>query len=243
MKLYGAVDLHSNNSVVEIIDEQDRVVYEKRLPNELPFILSQLSPYKSSIQGIVVESTFNWYWLVDGLMDAGYTVHLVNTAAIQQYEGLKHTDDHSDGRWLAHMLRLGVLPEGYIYPKEERAVRDLLRKRSQLVRQKTANLLSIETIVTRNTGALISANRIRQLTPETVGSLFANQDHALASTSKPLGDALSGRTDSDSRAGGQEANQTKVYFQISQDSAGYWGDLSADHHARDGRHPKIFPGG
>lgn len=181
MKLYGAVDLHSNNSVVEIIDEQDRVVYEKRLPNELPFILSQLSPYQSSIQGMVVESTFNWYWLVDGLMDAGYTVHLANTAAIQQYEGLKYTDDHSDGRWLAHMLRLGVLAEGYIYPKEERAVRDLLRKRSQLVRQKTANLLSIETIVTRNTGALISANRIRQLTPETVGSLFANQDHALAS--------------------------------------------------------------
>ena len=180
MKLYGAVDLHSNNSVVEIIDEQDRVVYEQRLPNKLPFILSQLSPYQSSIQGIVVESTFNWYWLVDGLMDAGYTVHLANTAAIQQYEGLKYTDDHSDARWLAHMLRLGLLPEGYIYPKEERAVRDLLRKRSQLVSQRTANLLSIQNLVTRNTGSSITANRIKKLTPQTVGSLLAGQDHVLA---------------------------------------------------------------
>ena len=65
----------------------------------------------------MVESTYNWYWLVDGLMEAGYRVHLANPAAIQQYSGLKYTDDHSDARWLAHVLRLGVLPEGYIYPK------------------------------------------------------------------------------------------------------------------------------
>ena len=71
----------------------------------------------------VVESTYNWYWLVDGLMDQGHRVNLANTAAIQQYEGLKYTDDHSDARWLAHILRLGVLPQGYIYPKRsERSV-------------------------------------------------------------------------------------------------------------------------
>ena len=46
-------------------------------------------------------------------MDAGYRGHLANPAAIQQYGGLKYTDDHSDARWLAHLLRLGVLPEGY----------------------------------------------------------------------------------------------------------------------------------
>jgi transposase len=74
--------------------------------------------------GVVVESTFNWYWLVDGLMEAGYPVHLANTAAIQQYSGLKYTDDRSDARWLAHLLRLKLLPEGYIYPKAERAVRE-----------------------------------------------------------------------------------------------------------------------
>ena len=100
MKLYGAIDLHSNNNVTVLSDEQDRVVYEKRLPNDLSLIAEQLATYRDSIQGIVVESTYNWYWLVDGLMDEGHKVHLANTAAIQQYEGLKYTDDQYDARWL-----------------------------------------------------------------------------------------------------------------------------------------------
>jgi len=180
MKLYGAIDLHSTNNVAVLIDEQDEVVYQKRLPNDLTFVLEQLSPYQSSIQGIVVESTYNWYWLVDGLMEKGHVVHLANTAAIQQYEGLKYTDDHSDARWLAHLLRLGVLPEGYVYPKEERAVRDLLRKRSQLVRYRTANLLSIQNLFTRNTGCSISANRVKGLDTQQVDELLPQADLALA---------------------------------------------------------------
>ena len=180
MKLYGAIDLHSNNNVTVLIDEQDKVVYEKRLPNDLGVIAQQLAAYQSSLEGIVVESTYNWYWLVDGLMDKGHQIHLANTAAIQQYEGLKYTDDHSDARWLAHILRLGVLPQGYIYPKEERAVRDLLRKRGQMVRQRTANLLSLQNLITRNTGSSISSNRIKTLDSETVDALLPNQDLALA---------------------------------------------------------------
>ena len=116
MKLYGAIDLHSNNNVTVLNDEQDRVVYEKRLPNDLSLIAQQLASYRDSIQGIVVESTYNWYWLVDGLMEEGHKIHLANTAAIQQYEGLKYTDDQYDARWLAHLLWLGVLPQGHIYP-------------------------------------------------------------------------------------------------------------------------------
>ncbi len=180
MKLYGGIDLHANNNVVVLLDERDQVVYQKRLPNDLAQILRQLAPYQSSLCGVVVESTYNWYWLVDGLMDAGYGVHLANTAAIQQYEGLKYTDDRSDARWLAHLLRLGLLPEGYIYPKQERAVRDLLRKRSQLVRYKTANLLSIQNLITRNTGTPISGNRIKQLTAAAIETLLPDRDLALA---------------------------------------------------------------
>lgn len=64
MKLWGGIDLHSNNSYVVLLDENDDVVYEKRLPNDLEYILLQLSPYQSNIEGIAVESTYNWYWLV-----------------------------------------------------------------------------------------------------------------------------------------------------------------------------------
>src|SRR5918998_36930 len=180
MKLYGAIDLHSTNNVTVVMNEQDQVVYQKRLPNDLSVIAQQLSSYRRSLEGIVVESTYNWYWLGDGLMGEGYRVHLANTAAIQQYNGLKYTDDHSDARWLAHILRLGVLPQGYIYPKEERAVRDLLRKRSQTVRQRTTNLLSIQNLITRNTGSSLNGNRIKTLEAQQVDELLANPDLALA---------------------------------------------------------------
>ena len=117
MPLYGGIDLHANNSVIVLLNEQDEVIYRKRLANDLSTIVEQLDPYRPEMKGLVVESTYNWYWLVDGLMEAEYRVHLANPAAMQQYSGLKYTDDHSDARWLAHLLRLGVLPEGYIYPQ------------------------------------------------------------------------------------------------------------------------------
>jgi transposase len=183
MSLYGGIDLHANNSVVVCINEQDEVLYRKRLPNELSTILEQLAPYRTELKGLVVESTYNWYWLVDGLMEAGYRVHLANPAAIQQYGGLKYTDDHSDARWLAHLLRLGVLPEGYIYPKAERAVRDLLRKRAHLVRQHTAHVLSVQNILGRNTGARFSLKQIRALTQQALKGLLPETDHVLAITS------------------------------------------------------------
>jgi len=180
MKLYGAIDLHSTNNVTVLIDEQDKIVYEKRLPNDLALILKDLSVYQPRVEGIVVESTYNWYWLVDGLMAEGYKMHLANTAAIQQYEGLKYTNDHSDARWLAHLLRLGVLPEGHIYPRAERPVRDLLRKRSQLVRHRTMNLLSIQNLLTRNTGSGMKANQIKDLDIQQVDGLLPDRDLALA---------------------------------------------------------------
>ena len=82
MKLYGGIDLHSNNAVTTLIDTQDKSQVQKKLPCDLGMILNALAPFKEHIEGIAVESTFNWYWLVDGLMGAGYRVHLVNTAAV-----------------------------------------------------------------------------------------------------------------------------------------------------------------
>src|SRR6266545_5698372 len=180
MKLYGAIDLHSTNNVMVLIDEQDKIVYQKRLPNDLAMIIKEVSVYQSELEGMVVESTYNWYWLVDGLMAEGYKVHLANTMAVQQYEGLKYTDDHSDARWLAHLLRLGVLPEGHIYPRAERPVRDLLRKRSQLVRQRTMNLLSIQNLLTRNTGSSMKANAIKGLDVQQIDEILPDGDLALA---------------------------------------------------------------
>jgi transposase len=180
MKLYGGIDLHSNNNVVALLDEADHVVYRKRLANEVDGVLAALAPYGEAIEGLVVESTYNWYWLVDALMEAGYRVHLANTAAIVQYSGLKYSDDDSDAAWLAKLLRLGLLPEGYIYPKAERAVRDLLRRRSRLVQQHTANVLAVQNLFARNRGKSMSANEVKRLTAEAVARLLPDANLALA---------------------------------------------------------------
>jgi len=180
-QLYAGCDLHSNSNFVGIVDEQGKRIFKKRVANEPQLILEALRPYQEEIVGIVVESTYNWYWLVDTLMDERYQVHLANPSAIQQYVGLKHSDDQHDAFWLAEMLRLGILPEGYIYPKEDRPVRDLLRKRTHLVRLRTSLILSLQNIVSRNVGRKMSLNDVKALKEDRIGPLLErNEDLALA---------------------------------------------------------------
>jgi transposase len=163
MGLYVGIDLHSSNNFIGISDEQDRRVFKKRIPNRMGMVRSSLEPFKKDIKGVVVESTFNWYWLVDGLMAEGYKVHLANPTAIQQYSGLKYTDDQWDSFWLAHLLRLGILPEGYIYPSDERPLRDLLRKRLHFVRQRTSLILSLKGMINRNTSLQVPGSLVKNM--------------------------------------------------------------------------------
>jgi transposase len=172
MTLYCGIDLHSNNCLISIIDDHDKSISEKRLANNLAAINQFLSPYQNELSGIVVESTFNWYWLVDGLVDQGYSVHLANTLAIQQYNGIKYTNDATDARFLAHLLRLNILPTGYIYPKAMRQVRDVLRRRLLLVEQRTAQILSLQSLIGRHTGQQVAAHKIKQLKAADVSDYF-----------------------------------------------------------------------
>ena len=161
MALYCGIDLHSNNHVLVIIDEKDKRLVEKTLPNDLSCSLRELQPYKRRLKGIAVESTFNWYSLVDGLMAAGYPLRLVNTCAVKQYEGLKYSDDKHDAFWLAHLMRLAILPTGYIYPKEKRSLRDLLRRRMKLVRLRSTQILSLQNQLWRSQGGKVSSHTIQ----------------------------------------------------------------------------------
>lgn len=83
MRLYTGIDLHSSNSYLAIIDETDKRVFKRKFSNDPEQILSALAPYKDTIIGIVIESTYNRYWLVDTLMAEGYKVHLANLAEIK----------------------------------------------------------------------------------------------------------------------------------------------------------------
>jgi transposase len=181
MRLYTAFDLHSNNSYLGIVDESGKRVYKRKLGNDPAAIIETLTPFKNDITGIVVESTYNWYWLVDLLMAEGYKVHLANPAEIKKYTGLKYADDQHDAFWLTEMLRLGILPEGYIYPKEDRPIRDLLRKRGHLVKLRTSLIISLQNIISRNNGIKLKVGDIKILSTDRVAPLLErNEDLALA---------------------------------------------------------------
>ena len=203
---YCGMDLHSNNCVVIVSDEDDRLVFGKRVPNDLGQICGALEPHREQMAGVVVESTYNWYWLVDGLIDAGYRVHLAHPAAITKYEGLKHSGDFADAAYLAQLLRLGLLAEGYVYPREQRGARDLARKRMQLVRYRTAQVLSIEGILMRQTGSRMKGEAVKRLTAEQVDEFGFAHDVALAleanrAVSQALGQQIEAAGEATQRTG------------------------------------------
>ena len=179
MKLYCGIDLHAKNSYVAIVDEQRQRIFKRNVPNEREVILALLDPYKADLAGVVVESTFNWYWLIDTLMDEGYTVHLANSGAIEQYKGLKYVDDKHDAFWLAELLSLGILKEGYIYPKEHRPVRDILRKRGHLMRLRTSLLVSLHNTMANACGARIPPYQVLGKTDHLSARLCHNESLAL----------------------------------------------------------------
>ena len=98
---FSGMDLHSNNNVVVVSDEDDRIVYQRQLPNDLQHILTALAPHREVLARVVIESTFKWVLVVDGLMAAEYRVHRANTTAIKKYEGLKYSGDFADALYLS----------------------------------------------------------------------------------------------------------------------------------------------
>ncbi len=65
MELYVGMDLHSTNTYIGVLSKEDKRILKGKFPNNLSTILSVLDPFKEDIKGVVVESTFNWYWMVD----------------------------------------------------------------------------------------------------------------------------------------------------------------------------------
>jgi transposase len=174
--LFCGVDLHSNNAMYVITDSRDKQLFKRRLPNQLPIILESLEPFRQRLKVVAVESTYNWYRLVDGLMDRAYPVVLANPSEMDQYHGIKEADDLTDAAFLARLARLDVLPTGYIYPREERPVRDLLRRRMLLVQQRTAIVLSLQNMAMRQTGRNVGWREIRKLGDQERTELLGDHD-------------------------------------------------------------------
>src|SRR5438093_522594 len=148
MKFYCGIDLSARDCQVCVIDEQLKVMVQQKLGNELPRICQLLTPYQANLK-IVVESTFNWYWLIDGLQAAGFEVVLAHTLGLYLITGAKVKTDRRDAYSLAKLLLAGVVPAAYIYPVETRPVRDLLRRRTRLGQVRAGEYGSLRRLLLR----------------------------------------------------------------------------------------------
>ncbi len=174
--LYGGLDLHGDNVFCTLMDGARNIVFERRLSNEIELIRAALEPFRKRIVSLAVESTYNWYWLVDGLQALKYSVKLANPAKMQENIGLKCANDKTDARFIARQVVNGTLPEGYIYPAETRGVRDMLRRRMRLVQVRTGEWLSLEGLVARHTGREMNVAELKDCDP---GAVLSGQPHAL----------------------------------------------------------------
>ena len=144
------------------------------MPNDLSIILESLRAYREPLQGLVVESTYNWYWLVDGLIEAGYRVHRrTRPPSCNTKDSSTPTTTPMRCSWPS-CCAWGSCRKGISTPGEGRAVRDLLRKRSQLVQQSACNL-----------GRTPNGNTVKRMDDETVERLMADECRALAVKSNP----------------------------------------------------------
>ena len=170
--------MHSNNVMISLINQDGQRLAHRKVGCQLSEVVGFLQPWKEQLQSLAVESTFNWYWLVDGLSQLGYPIQLANPARIEQYSGLKHADDKDDAYHLAELQRLKILPTAHIYDRQLRPVRDLLRRRVNLVHQRTALFLSFKSLYARTHGPSLDLSEVKKMEPEQAPKLYehpANQ--------------------------------------------------------------------
>jgi transposase len=110
MKFYAGIDLHTRKSVVCVIDQKERKLVTETAPNDLPSILSLLEQVPRR-PAVAIEATLNWYWLVDGLQEAGYEVKLAHTMGLYMITGAKVKTDRRDAFSLARLLRLDAVSD------------------------------------------------------------------------------------------------------------------------------------
>jgi transposase len=173
MAFYCGIDLSARDCSLCVIDDQQVIVLEQKLPNDLGRIRQALEPYNNDAPlPVVVESTFNWYWLVDGLQSLGFDVCLAHTLGLQMITGAKVKTDRRDAYTLAKLLRVGVIPKAYIYPAETRPVRDLLRRRLQLVRRRAQEYSGLRHLLLREGILEHSRNQIKEVEEEDLARWF-----------------------------------------------------------------------
>jgi len=159
---YAGIDLGARSSWLCVVDAKGEKQLNRKVPNDPARILDWLDPFRPSLQ-VVIESTFNWYWIVDLLEDHQIEVKLAHPLYLKAIAYAKVKTDQVDAHTLAQLLRLDYIPEAFIYPRDLRPTRDLLRRRHRLVSWRSDLVRVLHFQLISHNVTTFGRNAIRQL--------------------------------------------------------------------------------
>lgn len=175
------VDLHSRQMYVCVMDREGKVLTHRNVRgNDFDYFLKLVEPYKDSLT-VCCECTFNWYWFADECIDAGFEFVLGHALYMRAIHSFKTKNDRQDCWQIAHLLRSNLIPPAYVYPREKRAVRALLRQRTTFVWKRSEILTQMSMSVMANGHKpLNSNNRPREAWTEELRELYTDPMALLA---------------------------------------------------------------
>ena len=141
-KFYCGIDLHARSMYVCIINRRGKILYHQSLETNPEILFNIIFPYLEDVV-VCVECMFCWYWIADFCREHHIPFVLAHALYLKAIHGGKTKNDKIDSRKIAMLLRGGNIPMAYAYPKERRAVRDLMRRRMHLMRKRSELLAHI----------------------------------------------------------------------------------------------------
>jgi transposase len=172
---YAGIDLGARSSWLCVVDAAGGKWLSRKVPNDPAQIMRLVEPFRPRLQA-VVESTFNWYWLVDLLQDHKIDVKLAHPLYLKAIAYAKVKTDQVDAHTLAQLLRLDYIPEAFIYPRDLRPTRDLLRRRHRLVAWRGDLYRVLQFQLISHNITTFGRNAIKQLDGRHLRSLLAHAD-------------------------------------------------------------------
>lgn len=117
--------------------------------NASPEALQRLiAPYQCDLV-IGVECMFSWYWVADFCADHQIELVLGHALYMKAIHGGQAKNDKIDSEKIARLLKGGMFPMAYVYPRQWRGTRDLMRRRMRLMRQRAELIAHIHNTISQ----------------------------------------------------------------------------------------------
>jgi len=142
-QFYCGIDLHARSMYVCIVSHDGELLVHRNMKAAPEPFLKAIAPYRDGLV-VAVECIFTWYWLADLCAQEHIPFVLGHALYMKAIHGGKAKNDKIDSQKIATLLRGGMVPKAYVYPAEMRATRDLLRRRTHLMRKRAELLAHVQ---------------------------------------------------------------------------------------------------